>query len=237
MKTLKGVIFPLLMALLTFIPYGMRHYGPVGTYLAPVKPFVFGTSEPSEAGSGRSVLMKGAVRDPLAIAREAYRGSLISAEAYPSEWQKQDGEGDTKEYVNRAHGLSLSCPAGWVEKRPLRDPRQVLRLGPPGEGAYPVLAVTVLPLCLYSLEQSPEVLASLLGSDVKTHYRKACSLKDGTPAYEAELERMEGGREVTTTMVAAMKGSMLVMAHLSHTSGLSEEEMKSILYSLKERHS
>ena len=40
---MKGVIFLLLLALLTVIPYGMRHYGPVGTHLAPVKPFVFGT--------------------------------------------------------------------------------------------------------------------------------------------------------------------------------------------------
>jgi len=170
METLKGVIFPLLMALLTFIPYGMRHYGPLGTYLAPLKPFVFGTSEPSATGSGRSALMKGAVRDPLALARETYRGSLL---------------------------------------------------------------VTVLPLSLYSLEQSAMVLASLLGSEVKTHYKMACALKDGTPAYEAELKRMEDGREVTTMMVAAMKGGMLVMAALSQTSGPSEEEMKSILYSLK----
>ena len=82
---MKGVIFLLLMALLTFIPYGMRHYGPVGTHLAPLKPFVFGTSEPSEARAGRSVLMKGAVSNPLAVARESYRGSLILAEAHPSE--------------------------------------------------------------------------------------------------------------------------------------------------------
>jgi hypothetical protein len=85
MKILKGVMFLLLMAVLTFIPYDMRHYGPVGTHLAPLKPFVFGTSELLETSAGRSVLMKGAVSNPLAVARERYRGSLVLAEAHPSE--------------------------------------------------------------------------------------------------------------------------------------------------------
>ena len=39
---MKGVIFLLLMAVLTFIPYGMQRYPLLATYLAPVKPFVFG---------------------------------------------------------------------------------------------------------------------------------------------------------------------------------------------------
>ena len=39
---MKGVIFLLLVALLTFIPYGMQRYRLLATYLAPVKPFVFG---------------------------------------------------------------------------------------------------------------------------------------------------------------------------------------------------
>jgi len=39
---MKGMIFLLLMALLTFIPYGMQRYPLLATYLAPVKPFVFG---------------------------------------------------------------------------------------------------------------------------------------------------------------------------------------------------
>jgi hypothetical protein len=48
--TMKGVIFLLLMALLTFIPYGMQRYPLLATYLAPVKPFVFGAGVSQHLG-------------------------------------------------------------------------------------------------------------------------------------------------------------------------------------------
>ena len=134
--------------------------------------------------------------------------------------------------MNRRYGISLALPAGWVEKGPFLDPREVLRVGPPGQGAYPVLAITVLPLCLYSLQQSPEVLASLLGHNARTLYEKSSCLKDGASAYEAEFEWTKEGKEVTTLMLATLQGRTLIMAHLSHTSGPSDEETRKILSSL-----
>jgi len=227
---MKGVVFLVLMAVLTVIPYSMRRYEVVATHLASLRPFVFGEREvPYEAGSRKGVPSNTA---QLVLPCDTPYGSVISAAAYPSVWEDQTDKGDTRKHVSRRYGLSLALPADWVEKGPLLDPREVLRIGPPGQGEYRVVAITVVPLCLYSLEQSPRVLASLLGDTTRMLYEKNSRLKDGAYAYEAEFECMKEGKEVTTIMLATLKGRTLIMAHLSDTSGPSDEEMKRILYSL-----
>jgi hypothetical protein len=194
---MKGAIFLLLMALLTVIPYGMQHYDVVATYLAPVKPFVFGTPALVQTPTVKTV-----------------------------------GDAGTRDYVNTWWGFSLSYPADWVEWPPLK-PAHVLSVGPSGQGPYPRLTVSVMPLYLYSLEESPRVLASLLSGKATILHETACCLEDGAPAREAELAWPEDGTQVTALMVATVKGRTLIMAHLSHTSGPTEEEMRRILHSLR----
>ena len=76
---MKGVIFLLLMAVLTVIPYSMQRCEVVATHLAWLRPFVFGEREvPCEAGSG-SVLWEGAQR---VLPCHTPHGSVISAHAY-----------------------------------------------------------------------------------------------------------------------------------------------------------
>ena len=194
---MKGIIFLLLLALLTFIPYGLQHYDVVATHLGPLKPFVFGTP---------------ALGQTPAV--------------------KTSGDTGTREYVNSWWGFSLSYPADWVEWPPLK-PAHVLSVGPSGQGPYPRLTVSVCPLYFYSLDQSPTVLASLLGQKVRILRETPTSLEDGVSAREAELTWPEGEKQVTALMVATLRGRTLIMAHLSHTSGPTEEEMRRILYSLK----
>ena len=192
--TVKGVIFLLLLAVLTVIPYGMQRSSFLATYLAPVKPFVFGTPAPARMPAVKTT--------------------------------------GTREYVDTWWGFSLSYPADWVEWPPLK-PAHVLSVGPSGQAPYPRLTVSVCPLYFYSLDQSPTVLASLLGKKVRILRETPSRLEDGTPAREAELTWPEEGKQVTALMVATLKGRTLVMAYLSHTSGPTDEEMRRILYSLK----
>ena len=194
---MKGVIFLLLLALLTFIPYGMQRSGLLATYLGYVKPFVFGESGPPQTPTVKTTADTG-----------------------------------THEYVNTWYGFSLSYPADWVEWPPV-NPAHVLSVGPSGQAPYPRLFVSVCPLYFYSLDQSPTVLASLLGKKVRILRETPSRLEDGAPAREAELTWPEEGKQVTALMVATLKGRTLVMAHLSHTSGPTEGEMRRILYSLR----
>jgi hypothetical protein len=191
---MKGVIFLVLLAVLTFIPYGMQRSGLLATYLAPVKPFVFGTP------------------------------ALVQTPAV-----KTTG---THDYVNTWWGFSLSYPADWVEQPPLK-PAHVLSVGPSGQEPYPRLSVSVCPLYLYSLEEFPTVFASLLGKKVRILRETSSRLEDGAAAREAELTWQDEGKQVTALMVATVRGRTLIMAHVSHTSGPTEEEMRRILYSLK----
>jgi len=194
---MKGVIFLLLLAVLTVIPYGMQRSALMATYLAPLRPFVFGTP------------------------------ALAHTPAV-----KTAGDASTHEYVNAWWGFSLSYPADWVEWPPLK-PAHVLSVGPSGQAPYPRLTVSVCPLYLSSLEQSPTVFASLLGKKARILHGAPCCLQDGAPAREAELTWSEDGTQVTALMVATLRGRTLITAALSHTSGPTEEEMKRILYSLK----
>jgi len=194
---MKATIFLLLLAVLTVIPYGMQRSSFLATYLAPVKPFVFG-----KPASARMPAVKTA------------------------------GDTGTREYVDTWWGFSLSYPADWVEWPPLK-PAHVLSVGPSGQAPYPRLTVSVMPLYLYSLEESPRVLASLLNREATVLRETPCRLGDGAPAREAELTWPEEGTQVTALMVAAVRGRTLVVAALSHTSGPTEEEMRRIVYSLR----
>ena len=70
---MKSVIFLFLMALLTFIPYGMQRYDVVATHLARVKPFVFGVRvrdvppELREQTGGKGVTVDAVVKDSMAF--------------------------------------------------------------------------------------------------------------------------------------------------------------------------
>jgi len=88
---MKGAIFLLLVALLTFIPYGMQHYEVVATHLTWLRPFVFGAREvPCEAGSGKGIPVNGL---QLVLPCDTSHGSVISAHAYPSVWEGRKKRG------------------------------------------------------------------------------------------------------------------------------------------------
>jgi len=75
---MKAMIFLVLMAVVTVIPYGMQHYDVVATYLAPLKPFVFGAQVkdlPSDQQvGGTGVFLKAVQKDSPAFYDDISQG-------------------------------------------------------------------------------------------------------------------------------------------------------------------
>ncbi len=65
-------------------------------------------------------------------------------------------------------------------------------------------------------------------------YKKPSQLKDGTPAFEAELEWVNSsGDKVNTLLLSTTKEDVWVLMGLSDVKGKIGEDLKSIVYSLK----
>ena len=168
---MKGIVFFLIMALIAVVSYGMQRHDRIAT--------------------------RPDVRSAWAVKAACAADNGVSHSAAVSTPVSLPGSMKTRDYVNAWYGFSLSYPADWVEK-PTSEPDETLRVGPSVDNPIPLrpLTVTVLPLYLYSLDQSPKVLASLLGSKARIPHEGPCCLKDGTPACEAEFEWLEDGRQV-----------------------------------------
>jgi len=156
--------------------------------------------------------------------------------AYTSASHAQNAQWNTKEYVSSLWGftLSISHPAEWVEQ-PLIDSMQVLRVSAPGPIPYPTIIVSVIPP-LYTLERSAKDLAARLRRfdyEVKILYEKPSELKNGAPAYEAELEWIWDGTKLNTLMLATMKERVMIMVTVNNPKDRIGEDLKKILYSLE----
>jgi len=158
--------------------------------------------------------------------------------AHTSASHAQNAQWNTKEYVSSLWGftLSISYPAEWVV-RPLIGSYEVIHVSAPGPIPYPdTIVVVVLPPNIPTLEQSAKSLASALrrfDQNVKILNEKPSQLRNGAPAYEAELEWIKEGTRLNTLMLATMKERIAIVVYLNDPNGRIGEDLKKIVYSLE----
>jgi hypothetical protein len=137
-------------------------------------------------------------------------------------------------YVSGWPAFTLSYPADWVELPP--QMRQVFRVAAPGPTQLPGLTISVFS-SLLPLDNTPMLVVPAferMGRDVKVLYKKPSQLKDGTPAFEAELEWViSSGDKVNTLVFSTAKEDVWVLMTLSDVKGKIGEDLKGIAYSLK----
>jgi hypothetical protein len=137
-------------------------------------------------------------------------------------------------YVSGWPAFTLSYPADWVDLPP--TPRQVFRVAAPGASQLPGLTISVFSN-LMPLENTTAIMVPVferIGKDVKVLYKKPSQLKDGTPAFEAELEWVNpSGDKVNTLLFCTAKEDVWVLMTLTDQKGKIGDNLKGIAYSLK----
>ena len=112
----------------------------------------------------------------------------------------------------------------------------VFRVAAPGATQLPGLTITVFS-SLIPLDNTTAMVVPVferIGRDVKVLYKKPSQLKDGTPAFEAELEWVNSsGDKVNTLLLSTTKEDVWVLMGLSDVKGKIGEDLKGIVYSLK----
>ncbi|MBA4395407.1 MAG: hypothetical protein C0407_17800, partial [Desulfobacca sp.] len=107
---------------------------------------------------------------------------------YPAVLPAQTTKSAPGLYVSGWPAFTITYPADWVELPPER--MQIFRVAPPGPVPLPALTISVFSNTL-PLESTPSMIVPVferIGKNVKVLNKKTTRLKDGVPAFEAELE-------------------------------------------------
>ncbi len=183
-----------------------------------------------------SVLLFG-IHPVISHAQEAQKTVKADAQASPAKDEKWPSFTASHPglYVNGWPVFTLAYPENWVEQRPEAQ-GQFFRAAAPGPFQSPSVAVTVFSIQL-PLDRSTTLLVPALqkvGKDVKVAYEKPAQLKDGTQAYEAEIEWVHNsGVKLNTLMLATKKEDVWIMITLTDVVGKVGEDLKAVAYSLK----
>lgn len=160
-----------------------------------------------------------------------FYSTVSQAQAAPADTMPKSAPGL---YVCGWPAFTLSYPADWVELPP--QMRQIFRAAAPGPNQLPGLTITVFSN-LMPLENTTTLMVPVferIGKDVKVLYKKPSQLKDGTPAFEAELEWVNSsGDKMNTLVFSTAKEDVWVLMTLSDQKGKIGEDLKGIAYSLK----
>jgi hypothetical protein len=148
-------------------------------------------------------------------------------------------------YVNGWPAFTVSYPKEWVEL-PL-GPGSAFRAGTPrGDSpAVPAVVVNIQPSVLPLEDWAKFAMPfwTQFGADMKVLSDKPSQLKDGTPAWEVEVERalksndaLQGsfttGGTLNTFMLMTKRELIWVWIVIANDKGRIEEDLKSIAYSL-----
>jgi hypothetical protein len=175
-------------------------------------------------------------------------GMLLMA-GFPAAAQAQAPPNDLKPtfisptpglYVNGWPPFTVSYPKEWGEA-PLFGPFSVFHVGVarpelPPSTYFPSVTVVVfyvpLPLEDWAKWDMPMYLQA--GTDIKVLSDKPSRLKDGTPAWEREIEYVSkiSGRKVNDFGLMTKKGLVWVAIHVDDDKGRIGEDLKKIAYSL-----
>ncbi len=138
-------------------------------------------------------------------------------------------------YLNGWPAFSVSYPAHWLEKTPVA-PFVFIAEAPEG---FPSVRVAVLPNMTTPLKYSTRVYIpelAKMGKDINLIYDEEASLKDGTPAWEMEIEWvLNSGIRLNSLFITGKKEDVWIAIALSDTKGKIEDDLKGIPYSLKIR--
>jgi hypothetical protein len=140
-------------------------------------------------------------------------------------------------YVNGWPPFTVSYPKEWVEQPLMQG--MVLHVAAlrPSLPPSPGLVVSAFPNP-GDISGSAGMLAGFFGQmgrkDVKVLYDKPSKLQDGTPAQEAEIERVPpNGPKSNTFLLATQKDGIWIWVSVDHDQGMTGDNLKRIAYSLK----
>jgi hypothetical protein len=137
-------------------------------------------------------------------------------------------------YVSGWPSFTLAYPSDWTELTP--EAGQVFRVGAPEPIPLPSLTISVFS-SLLPLDQSTKMIVPAfgrIGEDVRVMYEKPSQLKDGVPAYEAELEWVPNlGPKLNTLLLTTRKDDVWIVITVSDKKGTIGEDLKGIANSLK----
>ncbi len=137
-------------------------------------------------------------------------------------------------YVNGWPAFTVVYPRDWLERKP-DGPGAVFQAVAPGPFQSPALSISVVSLQV-PIEQVAAVVVPALqrvGRDVKVTSEKPAKLKDGSPAYEAEIEWVHpSGVKLDTVFVVTKREGVWIMVVLTNAMDRVGEELRSHAYSL-----
>jgi hypothetical protein len=140
---------------------------------------------------------------------------------------------EQKLYVNDTTGFSVSYPADWVQKIPDVKNSTFKAEDPRGFQSFRILVIPNVPV---ALDYSTKIFTTELsksGKDVNVLHEKDIKLKDGTSAYEVEIERIaDTGIKVNSFFLTTKKDDCWIVISLTDRKGKINEDLKQIAYSL-----
>jgi hypothetical protein len=177
----------------------------------------------------------GAIGPAASFAQEAAEGKTPAAQTEPvknDNWPSFAAP-SAGLYVNGWPAFTVAYPRDWVERNP-DNPGGVFQAA-----ALPFQS-PAMSISVFSLHAPLEGLTALVvpalqkaGREVKVTAEKPAKLKNGAPAYEAEIEWTHpSGVTLNTLFVATKKDEAWIMVGLTNAMGKVGEELKSIAYSI-----
>jgi hypothetical protein len=137
-------------------------------------------------------------------------------------------------FVNDASGFSVLYPADWVKKTPDAKYSTFKAEDPRG---FQLFRISVIPNVPVGPEYSTGIFTKELskaGKNANVLYEKDIKLKDGTSAYEIEIEWIaDTGIKVNSFFLTAKKDDSWIVISLTDRRGKINEDLKQMAYSLR----
>jgi hypothetical protein len=138
-------------------------------------------------------------------------------------------------YVNGWPRFTITYPKDWVERHinPLRG--AVFRVSLPGSADLPTLVVSLgsNPLPLDKFADLLVMTFRSSATDVTVVSDKPSRFRDGTPAREVEITKVENSIPRSTLALATKKDDLWVMTIVESLKGKIGDDLRAILYSLE----
>jgi hypothetical protein len=135
-------------------------------------------------------------------------------------------------YVNGWPAFTVFYPIDWVEQRP--HPGEIFRAAAPGVD----FAVARPFQSLVTLDRLTDFVVPFfrgLARDVTVVKNTLSQLRDGTPAWEVELQMVLNDAPFNYVGVAMKKGDLWIIANLGSSSGKIQRDARAIVYSFEFR--